>query len=254
MFIKNVINKTVLFGLLLVLLVSGCNRNEEDVTKANRLQAPIQNAEQLSKLFLLEPLQLHRVEVASEALSVWRQYSAQNPTLLLMSNNPMLTPVPEALRAETASMLNSDTQAEIAERSSLRRSDPLMLPVMTVDAALRNGWFDKLLWALPMRDASLELSQEKFSQQLQESGIATEDELSTVAVTDNQVKGILRGMPFVAVALANIPEITSPAIVHFDQSYFQKMYKNEISTPIFPLVYETLKELHYRVKSLILNL
>jgi tetratricopeptide (TPR) repeat protein len=236
----------VMFGFLLVLLVSGCSRKEEEVAKPKQLQAPTQNAEQQTKLFLSEPLPLQRVEVSSEALAVWRQYSEQKPTLFLLSNDPMLIPVPEPLRAETASTINTGEQAQIAERSTLRRADPLMLPVMTVDAALRNGWFGRLAWALPIRDAELELSQEKFRKQMQESGIATEAELETVTVINNQVVGTLRATPFVAAALPNLPELTGPVIIHFDQSYFQQMYKNEIATPIFPLIFDTLKSLHQR--------
>ncbi len=235
--------RSVFLVVSLVLIISGCDRKEETIVKTKKLQSPVQAVDQQPKLIFLESIPLKRVEVASEALAVWRQYSEQQPTLLLLSNDPMLIPTPETLRSEAASLISVETAAVIAERSTLRRSDPLMLPVMTVDAALRNGWFGQLLWALPMRDAELELSQEKFRQQLKDSRIASETERESVAVVNNQVTGTLRETPFVAASLPNLSEITGPVIVHFDQSYFQKMYKNEIATPIFPLVFETLKEL-----------
>lgn len=230
-------------GLFLVLLSGGCSQKEEESGKPDLSTQPVQNGVQLTKSLLTESIPLLRVEAASEALAVWRQYSEQKPTLLLFSNDPMLVPVPEALRAEVAALIASEPQAVIAERSTLRRPDPLLLPVMTVDAALRSGWFGQLIWTLPLRDAELELSVDKFRQQLQESGVATEAELASVAMADKRMRGVLREVPFVAAALPNLPELSGPVIVHFDQSYFQKIYKNEIATPILPLVFETLKSL-----------
>lgn len=243
---KYKVYKSVLFGLMLVLLVSGCNRKEGDSIKPEKLEAPIQSADQQTRIFLNDSMPLHRIEAASEALVIWRQFSEQKPTMLLLSIDPMLAPVPETLSAETASFITSRTHLEISERSSLWRSNPFMLPAMTVDAALRNGWFGRLIWVLPMRNAGLDLSAKRFRQQLKESGMATEAELETVSVVGNRLNGVLRETPFVAAALPNLSEINGPVIIHFDQSYFEKLYKNEISTPIIPLVYESLKALRDR--------
>lgn len=44
-------------------------------------------------------------------------------------------------------------------------------------------------------------------------------------------------------ALPNLPKLDGPLIVHIDLSYFQKLYKNEIATPVIPMVGSVLQQL-----------
>ncbi len=49
-----------------------------------------------------------------------------------------------------------------------------------------------------------------------------------------------------AAALKHLPQFDRPVVLHIDLSYFQPLYKNEISTPLFPLIFQTLEELRQR--------
>ncbi len=241
--IKKIAFQLLLLALLLAFLLSGCRRKEDEAVTPRKTLAPVQNTSQQTGLFLIEPIPLQRVEVASEALAVWRQYSKQKPTLLLFSNDPMLIPVPEVLRSDVDNVITMASQVEIAQVSSRHTPSLVMLPSMTVDAALRSGWFSQLVWALPLRDPDAELSVVALRQQFLEKGLADEQERASLVLLDKQVSGVLRETPLVVAPLPNLPQLTGPVIVHFDQSYFQQMYKNEIATPLIPLVINTLSTL-----------
>ncbi len=200
--------------------------------------------EPLAAMTLLnEPTLLHRFENTAEALSVWRLVKSARPTLLLLSNNPHLQPVPEPMRKRVSALINSASVAELAEASSDRRPAPLMLPGMAIDAALRNGWLREMIWALPLRDPDQELSLDNFSKQLAQTGMADEAELASLRLHEQAFSGQLRNTPFKAAALQQITGIDSPVIIHIDLSYFQPLYKNEIATPILDVVFNTLATL-----------
>ncbi|GAB6082852.1 hypothetical protein JCM30471_17660 [Desulfuromonas carbonis] len=235
----------VLLWLLTLVLISNCTRTEEEPVKKTSGAKEEQVVTPRARVFLNDALLLQQVETSNEVLAIWRQYSQQKPTLLLFSSNPMLMPVPEELQAEVSEFINVKSREEIADRSTLTRPDPLLLPVMTVDAALRNDWFGQLSWALPIREAGLQLSP-KILGQLNLADAVSEAELNSIFIIDNHFSGILREKPFVAGAVENLPQIAGPVVIHFDQSYFQNIYKNEIATPIFPLVFDVCKALRDR--------
>ena len=199
-----------------------------------------------AKVLLVDPLPLQRVELPAEALAIWRDHAAQRPALLLLSGNPMLVQVPSVLRNEVQSLIEMGSRAEIARRSSMQVADPLLMPVMTVDAALRAGWFSQVFWALPLRDSKQELSAEAFRKQLRDNGLLSEDELARLNVEKHQLRGTVRGTPFTAAPLEFLPAVTGAVVVHIDQSYFQDLYKNEMATPLLPIVYDTLSALRER--------
>lgn len=192
---------------------------------------------------LKEPTQVHSFETTAEALTEWRQAAEERPTLLLLSNNPHLTPVPEPLRQEAAQLFNNADLDTIRSMTTDRNPSPIMLPGMAVDIALRSGWFRELVWALPLRDPAKELSLERLQSQLLSSGIAGQDEISTFTLNELNFKGTLRDTPFLAGALRQLKDITGPVIVHIDLSYFQPLYKNEISTPLLDIIFQTLQTL-----------
>jgi tetratricopeptide (TPR) repeat protein len=189
---------------------------------------------------LNEPALLHRFETTAEALDVWRQAKSARPILLLLSNNPHLQPVPEPMRKRVSALINSASAAELAEASSDRRPAPLMLPGMAIDAALRNGWFREMIWALPLRDPDQQLSLEKFTEQLLQSGLADETEVATLTLGAQGFTGSLRGLPFAAAPLPKLARPDGPVVVHIDLGYFQPLYKNEIATPLFDVMFGTL--------------
>jgi len=191
---------------------------------------------------LNEPTPVYRFETTAEALSVWRR-AKERPTLLLLSNNPHLTPVPEEFRKKASILINNAKAEYLALASTDRNPAPLIFPGMAVDAAMRNGWFNNLAWALPVRDPSMEVSLEKFTEQLSQSGIANEEEQSSIELTERTFHGYLRNTPFRAAALPILQGLQQPVIVHIDLSYFQPLYKNEIATPLLDIVFNTLATL-----------
>lgn len=198
------------------------------------------------KIACIDPLQLHRVELASEALAVWRQYAAQRPTLLLLSDQPMLMAVPPALAASVADFVTTATPAELARRSHPKAPDVLLIPEMTVDIALRRNWIGKLGWVLPLRDASQGLNLEPFRKRLQEQGLATAEEAATLRGDRERLQGMLRGVPVELATLDKQSAVTGPVILHLDMSYFKNLYKNDMATPLMNLVFETLTRLRER--------
>ncbi|MBW2690269.1 MAG: hypothetical protein JRC99_10120 [Deltaproteobacteria bacterium] len=204
--------------------------------------APAYDVVLTATTLLNEPTPVYRFETTAEALSVWRQ-AAERPTLLLLSNNPHLQTVPEELRKQVSILINKADAADLAMATTDRNSDPLLLPGMAVDAALRSNLFQELIWVLPLRDPSQELSLEKFTDQLAESGLANEQEKATLALAEGTFNGTLRDTAFTAAALPLLQDPTQPVIVHIDLSYFQPLYKNEIATPLLDIVFNTLATL-----------
>ena len=204
---------------------------------------------------LNEPTPVYRFETTAEALSVWRRAS-ERPTLLLLSNNPHLTPVPEEMWSKTTILISNANVKTLAMATTDRNPAPLIIPGMAVDAAMRNGWFKELAWALPLRDPAQEINLEKFTAQLSKTGIANEEEVSSIAATDRTFHGLLRNTPFSASALPLLQGLKQPVIVHIDLSYFQPLYKNEIATPLLDTVFNTLmtlKKMHLQTLAVTLS-
>ncbi len=191
---------------------------------------------------LNEPTPVYRFETTAEALSVWRRAPVR-PTLLLLSNNPHLTPIPEELRNKTAILINNANLETLAMATSDRNPAPLILPGMAIDAALRSDWFSELAWALPIRDPAVDLSMEKFNKQLSESQLANEEEIASMQMEERVIHGSLRNTAFTSAALPLLQNLSQPVIIHIDLSYFQPLYKNEIATPLLDIIFNTLSTL-----------
>lgn len=199
-----------------------------------------------SQVLLAAPLPLQRVELPAEALAYWRPHAGQRPALLILSGNPMLAPVPPSLRDQVQTLLLQGTAGDLARRGSLQVPDPLLAPIMTVDAALRAGWFSQVVWSLPLRDSARELPADAFRQLLRTNRMLDDQELMRLKIEKHLVRGTVRGTPLLAATLDQIPPLSGPVVVHIDQSYFQDRYKNEVSTPLLSVVYDTLYQLRER--------
>lgn len=193
--------------------------------------------------FMNRPMALQRFESSSDALVVWRRFAAQKPALLLLSNNPLLQPPPEELRESIDALANNAPLAEIFAAGDNHSSNPLFLPGMVLDIALRNEWFSQLVWVLPLRDPGQELNLEQFRAQLTGTGLANEEEAAGLTLDENVFRGHLRRLPFTAAALPLLQDLPQPVIIHFDLGYFQPLYKNEIATPMLAIVHDTLATL-----------
>lgn len=237
--------------LTLVFPLAGCNREQEappanktPVSQHPTATAPLQSA--APKVLLQEPIDLQRGETLADALPIWRRFAAQKPTLLLLSNNPALLPPPAAVEDQLASLLKSAGDKQLRLAGNTQRPDPLYLPAMSVDIALQQGWVDGLAWAFPQRDLEMELKLETIRDQLLTTGMISEPEADTLQYDGKVFAGTLRSLPFRAAALPNLSQLEGPLLLHIDLSYFQKLYKNEVSTPVIPLVASTLQHLAER--------
>lgn len=198
------------------------------------------------RVLMGEVVPLQRLELPAESLAIWREHARQKPTLLLLSSNPMLVPVPEGLREAVQTLLDGASREELARRGSPQTPNPLLTPVMTVDASLRAGWFGRVVWALPLRDPQQELSDKVLRQHFSASGMFNGEELRRLEIDKYLVRGTVRGVSLLAAALDNLPPLQGPLIVHIDQSYFQDRYKNEVATPLLQIVFDTLYQLRER--------
>lgn len=197
-------------------------------------------------IFMAQGTVLHRGETLAEALPVWRRFAAQKPAMLLLSNDPALLPPPAELQSQIDAVMANGTDASLRQAGNPNQPAPLFLPVMTIDLALRQGWLRELAWAFPQRDLEQEVKLETMREQMTANQMVDDQEAATLQLTGKVFSGRLRGVPFHAGALPNLPKLDGPLIVHIDLSYFQKLYKNEIATPVIPLVGSVLQHLKDR--------
>lgn len=197
-------------------------------------------------IFMEQGISLARGETLADALPVWRRFAAQKPALLLLSNDPALLPPPGELRGRIADVLTGGTDAEIRRAGVAQQPAPLFLPIMSVDLALRQGWLREVVWAFPQLDLEQEVKLETLREQMTANRLIDDNEAATLQLTDKVFTAHLRGLPFRAAALPNLPELDGPLLVHIDLSYFQKLYKNEIATPVIPLAGGVLQQLKER--------
>lgn len=228
----------------LVAVVSGCEKKKEEpapVEKAPPIQAPAVPPPSVS--LLQEPIEATLVELPSQALPVWRQYRAARPTLVLLSQDPFLQRTPAELREEVNALLLNGTPEELAAKLAFPRPDPLLLPLMALDAALNAGLFSEAVWVIPATVAREQLNLEQLRRQLLDFGAVDEEEAQTFSLSDGIFSGTVRGTPFRAVHPDALPALDGPVVLHIDLSFFQPLYKGEIKTPLYPLLYDSLRKL-----------
>lgn len=195
--------------------------------------------------FLQESVQAKLVEYPTAALPVWRECRELRPTLVLLSNDPFLEPVPAQLRGEAARLLRQGPDGEILTRSIPYRSDPVLMPTMAVEAALQAGLFDRVVWILPTDAAKEKLSAEAFRKQLLDFGAIDEKEAKTLKLKGSAFSGAINGVPWTVVPLSEFKGVEGPTVIHIDLSFLRPLYRNEIKTPLHPLIgsiFRTLQE------------
>ncbi|ALC15474.1 hypothetical protein DSOUD_0686 [Desulfuromonas soudanensis] len=230
----------ILVVLLFGLFVFACTQEKtpEPVPQNSVKTAQVQTLNLLS-----DPIELQRFEWTPQVLIAWRSFADSKPTLLLLSNDPLLQPVPEALRAEVAEKLKEADLDLLAECGSMRRADPLLLRDMTLDAALRAGYFARVVWAIPQLEGGAQVDAKALGLQLSDAGLATPDEAASLHQVGPLVEGRLRDTPFTVGSLSALQTLNGPVVVHIDPSYYEKLYRNEIRTPLLPLVKTSLEQL-----------
>lgn len=183
------------------------------------------------------------VEHPAAALPLWRRHIDVKPTLILVSNDPFLEPLPDELATEIIQLIRAGSVEWILEKSSPQVPDPLLLPSMAVSAALDAGFFGKVIWLLPHHAEPQSLSAESFRRQLIDYGAASDTEAATFELAGNALRGSIRGVPWIATPFNLFAGTDEPVVLHFDLSLVKSLYKNEIKTPLYPLLGELITPL-----------
>lgn len=201
------------------------------------------SAEDQAVVMLQEPTEAPLYETSAVALGSWCRYATSKPALLLLSQNPFLQPVPLKKREQAIELVNSCDPARIVAEINDDNPDPTILPNMSVSAALDAGLFSQLLWVLPIDSSQKQLSAETFHQQLVEKGIVNQAEAASFIQNGNELTGMLHGVPVRVIPLDKLYPLKNSLLVHLDMSFFPPLYQNEIKSPLFPLIFQTLHKL-----------
>lgn len=204
----------------------------------------MQNPKPAAPIAPILPVEPRILELPTAALSTWRHFAEQKPTLVLLSNNPFLQPIPDPLAPAALSLAKSGSPEDLRRKGTSQTADPLLLPGMALTAALRSGFFSKIVWVIPSQTEAEKLDIALFRQQLLETGAATPAEAAAFVTDRNKAFfGRIHGTPFLAVHHARLPRLQEPVLLHIDLSFFQPLYKGEIKTPLYPLLAETYSDI-----------
>jgi len=240
----------LLFLLCLLLFCAACKKNDAPVTPQATPGKDIPRLQTLETAVPLDaaplfsqPLAATIIEATHEALPIWRSFAKNRPALIIAANNPAMLAVPAELRTEVGALLSNADDQELLRRSSPHHPDPLLLPIMSLSAALDAGWFSQVLWVFPSKQEAEKLELATFQQQLIDAGIATPDEAASFTLKQGSFSGIIRGHLFTAAPAAALPPLEQSALLHIDADYFKPLYSGEIKTPIYPLIVDFLHKI-----------
>lgn len=227
-------------------------------TPAESPRPPATKKPQHSTLQLLhEPIRVARVELPTDALITWREYREDKPTLVLLSNDPFLQPLSLALHEASMALINAGGTAEFKEKASSNHPDPVLLPSMALSAALEAGFFSRVVWVLPLNEKSGNFSLPDAIAKLNKIGAISAAEAQTFREVNGEFSGLIAGIPFQVVTPSHLPRLDGPTLIHIDLSYFDPLYKNEISTPLFSVIVsnlEALKKQQWKATAVTLSL
>jgi tetratricopeptide (TPR) repeat protein len=238
--------RTLVFPLLILLtILSGCDTDKQDIATPQKAESAV--AATVVRLetrqLLKDPIEPVLFEYPAEALTVWRKFRSEKPVLVFLSRDPFLQPVPTEILAQAQALIQQAPTELINSRATRPTNNPLLLPSMAVSAALESGLFSQLDWVMPFQQSPEQLEVEIFRQQLLDYGAVNEQEAQTLVQGNGRFTGTIRNTPFEALPLAVFTDPQQPIILHIDLSYFSPLYKGEIKTPLFPLLYQTLNNL-----------
>lgn len=193
--------------------------------------------------FLHSPSAAVVVEHPGAALAHWREHQDRRPTLILVANDPFLEPLPEMLKEPALQLMQSAAAEELARKASPQAADALLLPSMSVRAALAAGWFGKVVWLLPNRAEQEQLSAATFHQQLLDFGAASDTEAASFTLVEGQLLGTIENVPWLVTPAHLFTGTPEPVVIHFDLGLVKTFYRNEVKTPLYPALAELLEPL-----------
>ncbi len=236
----------ILFTLLVILsLLFGCESPQDTEKKTMAPpETPQKERKELHTYQLLrEPLDPVLVETSIEALPLWLKSKESLPVLVLLSNDPFLKPIPHKLEKPVIELITDSGETSLVTALKPFSPDPLLLPQMALSSALKSHMFSQIVWVISGDDSFKEQTVATFGQHLVNYGAISEAEVQTFNRTAQGFSGQIHGLPFTVVHESSLPTITEPALLHIDLSYFRPIYKGEIKTPLYELLYQTLKQL-----------
>lgn len=190
---------------------------------------------------LTDPLSASLMEFPTQALPLWRKHKTEKPVLILLSQDPLMQFLPTTIQRSLVAQLEASESGPPPRLNPLT-ADPLLLPRMTIRAGIEAGYFSQIFWVFPSRSNS-QLDLELFRQQLIESNALNKTEAESLSVTEQHFTGQVAATPFQAGTLENLAFPRSKSLLHIDLSYFKPLYRGEIKTPLYELLYQTLKQL-----------
>jgi hypothetical protein len=249
----------------LIALLCGCERNDREVPPApnaettksstpavlpsknlpakppNPITAPATSVS--APPLLTKPFHADFVEMPGDVLPIWRQYRDKRPTLVIFSPDPMLMVIDPQANEQVAALVERGQPKDFLLRGRTQVADPIFLPSQTLTAALDSQFFSRILWVMPPPSSGQEIRPELLPAQMQQTGVLTAAEAEALTYDNGIHNGTLRGIPFMATIGGPLPKLDGPIILHFDFNFFSDQYHNEITTPIFTLLHNTLKAL-----------
>ena len=259
----------LLYGLVFFCLLAGCQNQQSEQTAKDAAPSPdtakleTTTAKTPSqppappKTLFNEPIQPVKVELPSQALPYWRDAAGgSRPALVLMSIHPFLQPLGDSQRADVSELVTSGSSEDFLNRGNLYRINPTMTNSQTLSAALDSNLFSRIIWVFPSRTTPAELKLETFRQQMLEAGFINESEGEALQLNDGIFSGTVRGTPFLAIHPQALTTIEGPVIVHLDLGYFKGLYNNEVRTPLYPTLQQTvafLQPLKWMARSVTLS-
>lgn len=229
-----------LCSILLLFCLAGCDTGSKEAPAATKNSSA---ADPTAVTLFVEPVATVLVEAATESLLHWRKYADYKPALILFSNDPFLTPVPKPLHEQAINLVRNGTPEQIKARAVDVSPNPLLMHPMAVDVALRAGLFSELVWILPLKVDDPMPPLEVFRQKMIDGNLLSQTEAESLTAQDDNFVGTWRGIPVSIAKLTAIPQPKTPALIHFDLSFFKPLYKNEVSTPLYPLVLNSLRKI-----------
>lgn len=234
----------IVFSCLIASFLAGECKAQEQKATATPLAATTQQSPSTTKRAdhgkTITPLIM---ELPTEALATWRGFSDKRPTLVLLSNNPFLQPIPDQISASALTLAKKGTTLELRRRGTSLTVAPLLFPDMTLTAALRAGFLARVIWVIPAKIGAPPLSEEIFRKQLLEIGAATTAEAFSFRLKGGALSGQIQSVPFLVTPEESLPALAETVLLHIDLSYFQPLYQGEIKTPLYPLLAGTLSRI-----------
>ncbi|WP_146032913.1 tetratricopeptide repeat protein [Geothermobacter hydrogeniphilus] len=184
-------------------------------------------------------------ELSTDALVKWRTLP-EPATMVVLSNVPFLQPIPKQLREKVQSLVKNGRAEDFEKKARYFRPGPILLPSQAISAALQCGLVSDVLWVIPSRIPIADFDLNRLGDRLVESGILTAEERELLTKRKHMILSPLRGHQLMMTTIMDLSlteKFHENLIVHFDLSYFQALYKNEVKTPIYDLLESTLKQL-----------